>query len=137
MQTVEKGKELVAVEEGAEQNKSEVRLIESIDVGKAIRQGDIYIHRVPSEHAHGKIRQSRQLAIGTTKGSRHILEGAAQIFEGSKAPDWAKQALLGPFVEALERCIVTHPEHAHISIPAGTYQITHQLDARTMQRVRD
>jgi hypothetical protein len=65
------------------------------------------------------------------------LEGAAEVYLGTTPPEWAKRALLGPMFRLFSRGTVTHPEHAHISLPAGTYQVTHQMDARTLQRVRD
>ena len=133
----EKENALKLVEEGAEKNIGEVRHIEALEIGQGVRQGDIYIHCVKDSHAHGKELQSRQLAMGETQGSRHILEGDALVMAGTTAPEWAPKALLGPLVKLLKRCIVTHPEHAHVNLPAGTYQITHQMDARTLERVRD
>lgn len=116
----------------------EVRHIASIEVGRAVRQGDIYIHRVHGKHPHGKSRKSRQLAIGETRGSRHIAEAPAQVFEASTRPEWCgERTFLGPVIVAEERFLVTHPEHAHVSLPCGTYQVTHQTDARTLERVQD
>lgn len=115
---------------------AEVRLIESIEVGQVVRQGDIYIHRVDDAHPRGKVTQNRQLAIGTTQGSRHVAESGS-VFAGTTAPSWAPAALLGPCVESTERIQISHPEHAHIDLPRGTYQITHQMDARTLERVAD
>lgn len=115
---------------------TEVRRIQAIEVGQAVRQGDVYIHRVDSNHARGEVTQNRQLAIGTTQGSRHIAENGT-VHLGTTAPKWAPQALLGPVVESSERITISHPEHANIDLPAGTYQITHQRDMRTLGRVAD
>lgn len=128
---------LEKVIQGAALNVQDVRYIEQIKFGQWVRQGDIYIHCVAKDHAHGQVTKNRQLAMGNTQGSRHILEGEAELFEGSKAPDWAPNAFLGPLIKLFKRGTVTHPEHAHIDLPAGTYQITHQMDARTLQRVKD
>lgn len=138
METATKGKELELVEKGAELNKAEERHMKAMEEGQIVRQGDIYIHRVKATHAHGKELKTRQLAIGETQGSRHVLEGVkCMVLEGTKAPEWAPRALLGPLVKLSERCFISHPEHAYVSLPAGTYQITHQMDARTLARVRD
>lgn len=117
---------------------TEVRFIKDIEVGKVVRQGDIYIHAVQDNHPKGAKAQSRQLAIGTTNGSRHMAESPSQVFEGTQIPEWcARGTFLGPVVQSDKRFVVSHPEHAHVSLPPGCYQITHQLDAATLQRVRD
>ena len=116
----------------------ELRHIPRIEVGQAVRQGDIYIHRVADDHPCGEKLKTRQLAIGTTQGSRHVAEAPAQVFQGTRAPGYMRNALLGPLVRSLkERLRISHPEHAHIDLPPGTYQITHQMDARTLERVQD
>jgi len=116
----------------------EVRRIEGIEIGKVVRQGDIYIHRVDEKHARGNRLKSRQLALGNTMGSRHIAEPPAKVFEGTTLPGWCdRRTFLGPLVESKKRFTVTHPEHAHVDLPPGCYQITHQMDARTMERVKD
>ena len=129
--------EMEKVEQGAAANVADVRRIETMQEGQIVRQGDIYIHRVSDKHPAGAKTGNRQLAIGTTQGSRHVIEGDCEVFEGTTAPDWAPRALLGPLVRLFKRGTVTHPEHAHIDLPAGSYQITHQMDARTLERVRD
>lgn len=124
--------------EAAEKAVQEIRTIKEIEIGKAVRQGDIYIHRVADNHPHGKASKSLQLAIGNTQGSRHIAEAPSKVFAGVKAPDYCRQGtFLGPLVISASRFTISHPEHAHVSLPAGAYQITHQMDAMTMQRVRD
>lgn len=115
----------------------EVRRIEKIGMEKVVRQGDIYIHRVPASHARGKA-TGRQLALGNTQGSRHVAEAPSKVFVGTTLPIGCQpRTFLGPLVESDERFTVTHPEHAHVSLPAGTYQVTHQMDARTLARVAD
>jgi hypothetical protein len=124
--------------EAKEKAVQEVRHIKSIEIGKVVRQGDIYIHRVADEHKHGKESKSRQLAIGNTQGSRHVAESPSKAFDGTTLPTYCDQrTFLGPLVQSKKRFTVTHPEHAHVSLPAGCYQITHQTDARTMGRVQD
>jgi hypothetical protein len=116
----------------------EVRRIRAIEVGKVVRQGDIYLHRVEAAHLKGKRRKDRQLALGNTMGSRHVAEAPAECYEGVQLPSWCdERTFLGPLIKSEKRFTVTHPEHAHVELPAGTYQVTHQMDARTMERVRD
>jgi hypothetical protein len=125
------------VREAAEKAVHETRDIKSIEIGKAVRQGDIYIHRVEATHARGKQTQNRQLAMGNTQGSRHIAETPSLVFEGTTRPTWCTNAFLGPVVESPTAFKISHPEHSDVQLPAGTYQITHQMDARTLQRVKD
>ncbi len=115
----------------------EKRVIAKIEVGQAVRQGDIYIHRVMIDHRRGNELKTRQLALGESMGSRHIAEAPAKVHEGLRAPDWAETDLLGPCIVAELPFTITHPEHAHICLPAGIYQVTHQMDARTKKRVID
>lgn len=122
----------------------EIRNTRNILVGQCVQQGDVYVHRVSDTHARGKMRGSRQVAVGDTVGSRHIAEGKkVNVFEGTKLPEGCKftgnlaRAITGPVVVAEEDWVLTHPEHAHHSLPAGTYQITYQLDAKTQRAVQD
>jgi hypothetical protein len=46
--------------------------------------------------------------------------------------------LVGPLVVSKDRFELTHPEHAHFSLPAGTYQVIYQGDWQgQMNRARD
>lgn len=116
--------------------------------GKAVRQGDVYLVRVGGpavEGLHDVMRQeidSRQLVDGTSAGSRHVVSGAARVYRGplnrTTLPICVREtALLGPVVVARGEFLVTHPEHAHVRCPAGVYQVVHQVDAATRQRVQD
>lgn len=116
----------------------EVRMIEAIDVGQAVRQGDIYAHKVAPSHPHGLEQKTRQLAMGDTAGSRHVAELPATVYEGTSLPSTClNDTFLGPCIVSPGRFTIVHPEHAHFSLPAGTYQVTHQLDGRTKQRAID
>ena len=126
------------VNQTAQNNVHEERFIKVFAIGKCVRQGDIYIHRVNDDHKCGKELKINQLAHGTSKGSRHVAESPAICFEGIKAPDYCNaNTFLGPLIKSEQRFIVSHPEHADFSLPAGCYQVTHQMDARTLERVRD
>jgi len=115
----------------------EVRDFRAAEVGQVARQGDVYVHRVEDDHPRGKPTGS-QLAVGHTQGSRHVVTGAAECFEGTLEPSWCEGSFLGPLVVVGPGgATVTHPEHAHISLGEGVYQVTHQLDASTRQRVTD
>ena len=126
------------INDTAAKNVEEIRFVKNVKVGWIGRQGDIYIHCVKSNHGKGKLLSNGQLAQGTSKGSRHIADGKSQAYEGSTRPTYcSEEVFLGPCVVSTERFTVTHPEHADVCLPAGTYQITHQMDARTLERVRD
>lgn len=137
--TAEEAQELI--ERSAKENVvSNIRRIETMAVGKVVRQGDIYVHRVDDAHEKGDLRGNRQLALGDSMGSRHVAEEPSEIYEGEKAPPWYSpgvQPLLGPCIVSKARFVITHPEHAHVDLPAGTYQITHQRDGRTQLRAID
>ena len=130
------------IERTAKENMvSNIRRIEKMEVGKVVRQGDIYIHRVADTHERGDLQGSRQLAPGESMGSRHVAELPAEVYQGKKKPEWYSDriinALLGPCIVSLAPFKITHPEHAHVELPAGTYQITHQMDGKTRQRALD
>jgi len=113
------------------------RTVLKMEEGKVVRQGYIYIHCVSPDHRRGAELKTRQLAMGESMGSRHVAEGAAKTYLGTHAPRWAETDLLGPCIVSELPFTISHPEHAHIDLPAGTYQVTHQMDARTRKRVID
>lgn len=123
----------------------EVRTARRIEIGHAIHQGDVYLHRVADTHARGKELGTRQVAVGTTVGSRHVVEGEdVRVYEGAalppgvKEPEWvARGSILGPVVVAEQPFALTHPEHAHHALPPGCYQVTYQADFQTQRRVAD
>lgn len=108
-------------------------------VGEIVRQGDIYIHRVDDNHEHGAELESRQLAQGFSQGSRHVAEAPSKVFEGTTKPpsSTSQNPFLGPLIKSDVEFTITHPQHAHVTLGAGTYQVTHQMDVRTLMRVRD
>ena len=113
------------------------RVVSKFPVGKIVRQGDIYIHSVSADHPHGAPREDKQLAQGVSQGSRHIAQ-CEKVYEGTTLPKGiANGTFLGPFITADVEIRIAHPQHADVIIPPGCYQITHQMDARTLQRVAD
>ena|SRR3990167_5291813 len=124
--------------ESKEKNTTELRVIKSHTVGKAIRQGDIYIHMVVADFPIGEIINTKQVVDGNSIGSRHILDKDVIVYEGKELPKWVNiRWPLGKSFDVKNRSIVTHPEHAHISLPKGRYVVTHQMDMRSMQKVSD
>lgn len=106
-------------------------------VARAHRQGDIYIHAVPAAWPRGA-EVGGQLATGQSKGSRHMALAPAKCYAGTQLPGYVQPGwFMGPMVESSERFTVSHPEHAHVSLPPGCYQTTHQMDDATRQRVQD
>lgn len=120
-----------------------IRHVESIAVGEFARQGDLYLCRIDSAGKDWRPTDNRQLAPGVSNGSRHVVDGDADILTSPEAnpverlPNLNRVRLLGPQIMAKERITITHPEHAHISLPPGVYQTTYQLDFDRQQAVRD
>ncbi len=121
----------------AQKHSDEPRFVRVVSEGDEIRQGDIYLYPVNTAPTNLEAQQSatRQLAPGESKGSRHIVVTPSVKIFNKKNPN----ALDGPVLFAEERFVVTHPEHADISCPPGTYNVTYQRDhmKEEMERVRD
>jgi len=122
------------------------RMVKKMDVGQAIMQGDVYLIRVADDWPRGDQigEKSVQIALGSSNGARHMATGPVQAFKGKQLPNGftAPQGvdsaeLLGPVVVASRPWTLTHPEHPHHALPAGTYQVTYQVDLMTMRRVQD
>lgn len=123
------------IEHAAAGADAETRYVHTMDVGEVIRQGDIYITRVDTNHPRGKVIQERQLAPGNSQGSRHVLEGDVDVY----APV-GTNPLMGPVFIVRGEARVPHPEHAHVVIrQVGTFQVTYQRDlaAESIQRSVD
>lgn len=126
----------------------DVRVCRRIEIGRvAAHQGDVYVHRVADDQPRGKPWGTKQVAVGNQVGARHVAEGEdVHVYAGDpssaaalmpKFSDDQREACLGPVVVAKSEWTLTHPEHAHHRLPAGTYQVTYQWDAQTMARVAD
>lgn len=124
---------------------TDTRTLRRCEIGARVHQGDVYVIRVPANHPRGKPWGSRQVAVGTTIGQRHVAEGeGVDVFAGvtvdALLPLFSveqRAECMGPVVVASGPWSLTHPEHAHHCLPAGTYQITYQWDAARMGRVVD
>ncbi len=146
---------LEVIQKEADAAKPNARPIPSAIPGTSgARQGDIYIGCVPVGFPKGKKTKNRQLAPGSNLGSRHIVEGDVEVYATIfHCPDWFQpgrgierlknqrerlaRELLGPVLVSKKGFTVTHPEHGHIKVPAGTWQVCYQMDPRTEQRVQD
>lgn len=131
-------KTMEKVQKNAEQNATEgrdTRFVRTFpEAAGAVRQGDIYIWPIKEVPKGATPRADHQLALGNSVGSRHVASAGVKLYDRQ---DTAQQPLLGPIVEAKERWDVTHPEHAHFSLPSGVYQVGYQLDMSTRQAVID
>lgn len=117
-------------------------------VGSVAHQGDVILVRIASLPTSAKKRKNRQLADGTTQGSRHVLSGgecfdadAAEVVRMIKAAckkSAVAEQYIGPVFRGGE---LTHPEHGnHVyqdeMVLACVYQ--RNLDAEEReQRTRD
>lgn len=123
------------VQAAAMQASPATRVVEAMLPGQAIRQGDIYLIRLAAIPPNlPPVAPGRQLAPGTTRGSRHCVDGSVSLYEIPGAG-----RLDGPLVVATERFRVTHPEHAHFSLPPGAYQVRYQRNfaVESIERVMD
>ena len=126
----------------AESPLKDTRVVDEIEIGQWVRQGDVYLTRIaaPSEWKETK---NRQLAIGTTIGSRHTVDGSVTVLANPENGRVVRSNIrgrakcFGPQVLSPDRFTVEHPEHADISLPGGCYQVQFQVDPASMQRVQD
>lgn len=112
------------------------RFPEAANFGEHVRQGDIYITLLESVPAGAKpAKPEAQLAPGTTKGSRHVLDSMEGV-ECFEHP--TKDVLQGPVLRLSQERTITHPDHGHWTLSPGTYNITYQRAyAEERRRVAD
>lgn len=123
------------------------KLLESFDVGAVTHQGDIIIVGISILPGSAKPRKDRQLAIGDTQGSRHVLkrgdvydanasEVAVLIARATKCEVPTKY--IGPvFVSPAEPSEhdLIHPEHGHLGFPSGQVcAVVYQRNLDSMER---
>lgn len=149
MQSV--ARQIAAVKRSAEKmDATAPERIGSPSVGDVVRQGDLYLVCLASL-PESKDAATRQLAPGETQGSRHIVDGdcrvvepidrsavaneIARVVKGASVPE----QLVGPLVECRGETTVTHPEHGHKILPAGTTWATvyQRAYAEEVRRVQD
>ncbi len=110
------------------------RFPDAASVGDFWRQGDVYVTKISK--CHGKqCKGERQVAPGTTQGSRHVLDSldGVQMYRVDGA-----DALTGPQIRLTQERTLTHPEHGNLVLPPGCYSITYQRAyADELRRVAD
>ena len=110
----------------SEVNHDTARHITNMEIGQAIRQGDVYVKKVeeiPSEYNIPTMEM--QIAKGDTKGSRHILEDTKSLRVMKKS---SPSPLDGPAIVSDDEIHLTHPEHPNFILPAGKYLSFYQQD---------
>ena len=132
---------LEAIEAAATRPVTDVRDATKLPIGESTRQGDVYVHRMPMRHKFTtKPTGERQVAVGTTIGARHVVEGDVRVYREDigRMPNWMDDILLGPvLLVGSEQATLTHPEHAHVVLGEGCWQVTYQMDERTRRAVQD
>jgi len=126
------------MESVAAKHKPDVRRVATMNVGEWVRQGDVMLERVEGV-PQGEASGVRQLAPGTSRGSRHIIAGSvdcAIVMPENRGP------LDGPCIDAKSRLVIEHPEHGWLDLPAGQYRTYFQRDfarerAEEIRRVQD
>lgn len=141
-QTITAADAIRRIQDSGREAAAHERVTEIIDAvlkpGLHVRQGDIILRCLETTDAKpkGKPVSDRQLAPGNTQGSRHICEGDALLF----APT-TSSPLDGPEIRVGERgCTITHPEHRHYKLPAGSrWGVVYERDlaAEEVSRVAD
>lgn len=145
------GRQIAAIQKSAEKmHAKETALIGTASVGDVVRQGDLYLVCIDSLLPGTKT--GKQLAPGETQGSRHIAEGRCSVYlpkeRGavsrliatlSRGAVQVPDALIGPLVECHGETTITHPEHGHRVLPAGsTWAVVYQRAyAEEVRRVQD
>lgn len=110
--------------------------VPAMEPGDVLRQGDLYVIALDSA-LPGKPTHARQLAPGTTQGSRHVAEGPCEVVEpeGSAAlsalhrlipATRAHRQFVGPAIHATAPITIAHPEHGDRTLPPGDYLVTYQ-----------
>lgn len=126
---------LTKVRDEASSAPNDVRMVRVLNVGEAsVRQGDILIWAIKEVPVGAVRRQSHQLALGDTLGSRHLAPPEAEVYD---LPENMRQVGLNAIFRLRERGTVTHPQHAHISLPSGCYMAGSEIDPKTRRAVQD
>lgn len=91
--------------------------IAELQVGQAIRQGDVLVQRIESMPEDVTPRRRRDLAIG--QRSSHIAADPAQTYEDDAGTI---------YIEAPTRWALEHDEHAWFVLPPGIYRSWRQIE---------
>ena|SRR6185295_20223798 len=141
MTTLTAEKALANVQTSAEKirNDEPQRFPEAASPGDTWRQGDLYIEALEGL-PNGAVElvgpeRVKQLAPGTTQGSRHILDSLDGVTM-YRLPD--ATVLNGPLLVTTKERTIEHPEHGNVVLPPGAYGITYQRQfAEELRRAAD
>lgn len=144
-------RQIAAIRRSAESmHAAATETIAAASAGDTVRQGDIYLVCIESL-PDGKPAKTRQLAPGTTQGSRHVAAGKCEVFEpndraavadivnllvrGANVP----AELIGPLVRCEGPTTIEHPEHGWKVLPAESVWATvyQRAYAEEIRRVQD
>lgn len=107
------------------------KLHATFESGDVAHQGDLIVVAIKSLPRSAKPRKNRQLADGSTQGSRHVLErGDVYDCDAQEAAKLIREAngcqvavaYIGPVFQSPANPTendLTHPEHGHQGFPAG------------------
>lgn len=128
------------VQEAAKRNaKADPIVYTEMAIGDYHRQGDVYFLRLSAQAWQNAsiAKPERQLAPGSTQGSRHIVREADMAHLQFFRP-LNPTPLDGPLIKAKKPFCVEHPEHGAVTLPAGEYQVYYQRQyAQELKRVLD
>ena len=143
--TIEKTLDLVTESARTHQNPEcrHVHTDKDWPVGKFIRQGDVYIKRLPLDAIKTMTgltasAKTMQIATGDTVGSRHIVSGLGKgrILNRENAT-----VLQGPIIEAPTGFYLGHPTHGDFDATGlpGCYEVSfpRDLTQENLARLRD
>jgi hypothetical protein len=131
VQTLTAEKAMASVQKSAEKTRNdETATIGTMSLGDVIRQGDVYLIAIAELPEKRTLTENRQLAPGTSQGSRHVILGECEVFEADPAQTMAlvgtackgldlKPELMGPVVRTLAAVELDHPEHGNKVLPAN------------------
>ena len=144
-------KDVATIQRSAEaMDAAETEVIGTASHYDVVRQGDVYLVCLPTLPA-GKVIENRQLAPGTTQGSRHTLHGICTIIDLSdkvamageinaqlRSPN-VQPKLIGPAFLCKGLVTVDHPEHGNRALPEGSSWVTvyQRAHADEVRRVSD
>lgn len=148
MEATTVAKQIEEIRQSAEtMDAAKTETIGTASVGDVVRQGDLYL--VCIADAETNPTKDRQLAPGTTQGSRHIVKGRCVVgIPDREAVASAVNAacrgaaipteLVGPVIHCKGAVTITHPEHGHKVLPAGStwatvYQRAYGEEIRRVQ----
>lgn len=139
------------VRESAEtMHAAKLEVIGTASVGDVVRQGDLYL--VCLEDAPiGDTTKERQLAPGTTQGSRHVAKGRCSVLVPKSREEVCRviakvvpaakvePELVGPVIRCIGDVTIDHPEHGAKRLPKDTVWavVFQRAYADTVRRVQD